>query len=69
MEKRRFRMFQFSSDLLHPPGIGRAIHDTDAGRVSPERVAGEGIDNVQFVTHKSGLVCRSIKHTGVQDAS
>ncbi len=69
MEKRRLRMVQFSGDLLHPTGIGRFVQDANPGRVPPEGVAGKSIDNVQFVTHKTGLVCRSIKHTGVQAAS
>jgi hypothetical protein len=60
-EKSRLGMLEFGSHLLHPPGIGRAVHDTDTGRVPPERVAGEGIDNVQFAAHKCGLAGRPIK--------
>ena len=54
MEKRRLRMVQFSGDLLHPTGIGRFVQDANPGRVPPEGVAGKSIDNVQFVTHKTG---------------
>jgi hypothetical protein len=57
-------MVQFSGDLLHPPGIGRAIHDADAGRVSPEGVAGEGIDNVQFRMHEGKLYAGADKGSG-----
>ena len=57
-------MPQFTGDLLHPRGIGRAFQDADRSGVPAEREPGKGIYYVQLVTHDSGLVCRPIKYTG-----
>ncbi len=54
-------MFQFGGNLLHPPGIGRAVKDADTGRISVKRGTGEGIDYMQLVTRGNGLVRRFIK--------
>ena len=51
-----FRMPQFTGDLLHPRGIGRAFQDADRSGVPAEREPGKGIYYVQLVTHDSGLV-------------